>query len=159
MIKSDHKDDGSNAQDGSIGTVKYPDSCWVVKMDTALNIKAVYVDKDAYSNMNTSGKLAIADMDTKPLTWVTGVPAASDMANYSIGYGDGYNGYFYLPINPAEASTTGGGGGSWHHAKATRATSSAVPTIYRINAATGVATAFMTLDKNESVKVISIVKK
>ena len=27
MIKSDHKDDGSNAQGGSIGTVKYPDSC------------------------------------------------------------------------------------------------------------------------------------
>lgn len=117
-----------------------------------------YVDKDAYSNMSTSGKLAIADMDTKTLTWVTGVPAASDMANYSIGYGDGYDGYFYLPINPAEASNTGGGG-SWHHAKATRATSSAVPTIYRINAATGVATAFMTLDKNESVKVVSIVKK
>ena len=38
------KDDGSNAQGGSIGTVKYPDSCWVVKMDTALNIKAVYGD-------------------------------------------------------------------------------------------------------------------
>lgn len=117
-----------------------------------------YVKKDEYSNMSTSGKLAIADMDTKTLTWVTGVPAASDMANYSIGYGDGYDGYFYLPINPAEASTAGGGG-SWHHAKATRATSSAVPTIYRINAATGVATAFMTLDKNESVKVVSIVKK
>ena len=117
-----------------------------------------YVDKDAYSNMSTSGKLAIADMDTKTLTWVTGVPAASDMAHYSIGYGDGYDGYFYLPINPAEASSQGGGG-SWHHAKATRATSSAVPTIYRINAATGVATAFMTLDKNESVKVVSIVKK
>ena len=118
-----------------------------------------YVDKDAYSNMSTSGKLAIADMDTKTLTWVTGVPAASDMANYSIGYGDGYDGYFYLPINPAEASSQGGGGGSWHHAKATRATSSAVPTIYRINAATGAATVFMTLDKNESVKVVSIVKK
>ena len=44
MIKSDHKDDGSNAQGGSIGTVKYPDSCWVVKMDTALNIKAIYGD-------------------------------------------------------------------------------------------------------------------
>ena len=44
MIKSDHKDDGSNAQGGSIGTVKYPDSCWVVKMDTALNIRAVYGD-------------------------------------------------------------------------------------------------------------------
>ena len=118
-----------------------------------------YVDKDAYSNMNTSGKLAIADMGAKTLTWVTGVPDAADMANYSIGYGDGYDGYFYLPINPAEASTTGGGGGSWHHAMATRAASSALPTIYKINATTGVATAFMTLDKNESVKVISIVKK
>lgn len=32
-----------------------------------------YVDKDAYSNMSTSGKLAIADMDAKTLTWVTGV--------------------------------------------------------------------------------------
>lgn len=117
-----------------------------------------YVDKDAYSNMSTSGKLAIADMDAKTLTWVTGVPAASDMANYSIGYGDGYDGYFYLPINPAEASATGGGG-SWHHAPLARVSSSAVPTIYKINASTGVATAFMTLDKNESVKVFSIVKK
>lgn len=44
MIKSDHKDDGSNAQGGSIGNVKYPDSCWIVKMDTALNVKAVYGD-------------------------------------------------------------------------------------------------------------------
>lgn len=44
MVKSDHKDDGSNAQGGSIGNVKYPDSCWIVKMDTALNVKAVYGD-------------------------------------------------------------------------------------------------------------------
>ena len=44
MVKSDHKDDGSNAQGGSIGTVRYPDSCWIVKLDTALNVKAVYSD-------------------------------------------------------------------------------------------------------------------
>lgn len=44
MIKSDHKDDDRDAQGGSIGNVKYPDSCWIVKMDTALNVKAVYGD-------------------------------------------------------------------------------------------------------------------
>jgi hypothetical protein len=136
MIKSDHKDDGSNAQGGSIGNVKYPDSCWMVKMDTALNIKAVYGDNRI--------SYACGQFRSQTLNSI-----------YKV---DGYDGYFYLPINPAEASTTGSGSG-WVHAKATRAASAAVPTIYRINAATGVATAFMTLDKNESVKVISIIKK
>ena len=72
--------------------------------------------------MNTSGKMAIADMEAKTLTWVTGLPDAADMANYSIGYGDGYDGYYYLPVNPAEKSASTGGG-SWHHAKATRTAS------------------------------------
>ena len=58
--------------------------------------------------MNTSGKFAIADMENKSLTWVTGLPDASEMANYSNGYGDGYDGYYYLPIGPAESSSTGG---------------------------------------------------
>lgn len=44
MIKSSVKDNAGQAQGGSIGTVKYPDSCWVVKMDTALNVLAVYGD-------------------------------------------------------------------------------------------------------------------
>ena len=117
-----------------------------------------YTEKTAYGVMNTSSKFAIADMENKTLTWVTGLPDASEMANYSIGYGDGYYGYYYLPISPAESSSTGGSG-SWHHAKATRATSSAQPTIYKINASTGVATVFMTFSKNESVKAINIIKK
>lgn len=117
-----------------------------------------YTDKTAYGVMNTSGKFAIADMENKSLTWVTGLPDASEMANYSIGYGDGYDGYYYLPISPAESSSTGGVG-SWHHAKATRAASSAQPTIFKINAATGAATVFMTFSKNESVKAINIIKK
>ena len=38
------------------------------------------------SNMSTSGKLAIADMDAKTLTCGDGSLAASDMTHYSIGY-------------------------------------------------------------------------
>lgn len=116
-----------------------------------------YIDKTAYSNMSTSGKFAIADMETKTLTWVTGLPAASDMGNYSIGYGDGYDGYYYLPVNPAE-SRPGKGGAHGNHSHS-RAAASVVPTIYKINASTAKATPFMTFSKNESVKTISIIKK
>lgn len=116
-----------------------------------------YTDKAAYGVMNTSGKFAVADMESKTLTWVTGLPDASEMANYSIGYGDGYDGYYYLPVSPAESSSTSGG--NWHHAKATRATSSVQPAIYKISASTGVATVFMMFSKNESIKAINIIKK
>lgn len=44
MIKSSVKDNAGQAQGGSIGTVSHPDSCWIVKMDTALNVKAIYGD-------------------------------------------------------------------------------------------------------------------
>lgn len=40
-----------------------------------------------------------------------------------------------------------------------RASSNAVPTIYKINAETGAASVFMTFSKNESVKAINIIKK
>lgn len=245
MIKSSVKDNAGQAQGGSIGTVRYPDSCWVVKMDTALNVLAVYGDdrisyacgqfrsqclnsiyqaddgyvyvfsnsydagtthpagalrikngvdgfdkdyyfniqeemdgykfrrvwpisgskfllefyasKDEYSNMSTSGKLAVVDMDSKTFTWVTGFP--EDVASISIGYGDGYDGYYYLPISPAESGSTGGGGG-WKHTRANAVSSSSIqPAIYKINATTGVASVFMTFNANEQVKAINIIKK
>lgn len=116
-----------------------------------------YVDKAAYGVMDTSGKFAIADMESKTLTWVTGLPAESQMSGYSVGYGDGYDGYYYLPFSPSEPSSSGGGGRPGRGVM--RASSNAVPTIYKINAETGAASVFMTFSKNESVKAINIIKK
>lgn len=118
-----------------------------------------YVDKAAYGVMDTSGKFAIADMEGKTLTWVTGLPAESQMSGYSVGYGDGYDGYYYLPISPSEPSSSAGGGGGRPGRGVMRASSNAVPTIYKINAEKGVASVFMTFGKNESVKSINIIKK
>lgn len=116
-----------------------------------------YTSKDDYSNMSTSGKLAVVDMESKTFTWVTGFP--EDVASISIGYGDGYDGYYYLPISPAESGSTSTGGG-WKHAKANAASSSSIqPAIYKINATTGVASVFMTFNANEQVKAINIIKK
>lgn len=120
-----------------------------------------YTGKDAYGVMDTSGKFAIADMDAKTLTWVTGLPDPATMASLSIGYGDGYDGYYYLPVNPAEAGSSTSGGGSWHHmpAYAASATTFTQPVIYKINASTGEASVFMTFARTEQIKAINIIKQ
>lgn len=115
-----------------------------------------YTDKNAYGNMDASGLLAVVDMSDQSLTWVTGIPNPSTV---SFGWGDGFDGNYYLPVS-APTSMSGGsgsGGGGYHGNKA--AAASVTPTIYKIDAETGVATAFMTFSTNELIRAISIIKK
>lgn len=104
-----------------------------------------YTDKTKYGNMDASGKMAVVDMDAQSLTWVTGLPDAS---NVSFGWGDGYAGSYYLPV--AAPTSMSGGSGS---------TTSVTPTIYKIDATTGVATAFMTFAASDLLKAVTILKK
>ncbi len=104
-----------------------------------------YTDKTKYGNMDASGKMAVVDMDAKSLTWVTGLPDASTV---SFGWGDGYAGTYYLPV----AAPTSMSGGS-------NTSSSVTPTIYKIDATTGVATAFMTFGTGDLLKAVTILKK
>lgn len=104
-----------------------------------------YTDKTKYGNMDASGKMAVVDMDAQSLTWVTGLPDASTV---SFGWGDGYAGSYYLPV--AAPTSMSGGSGS---------TTSVTPTIYKIDATTGVATAFMTFAASDLLKAVTILKK
>ena len=118
-----------------------------------------YTDKTKYGNMDASGKMAVADMDAQTLTWVTGLPDASTI---SFGWGDGYAGAYYLPV-AAPTSMSGGsssGNGSssgWGGSKA--ADTSVTPTIYKIDATTGMATAFMTFATSDLLKAVTILKQ
>ena len=118
-----------------------------------------YTDKTKYGNMDASGKMAVVDMDAQTLTWVTGLPDASTV---SFGWGDGYAGAYYLPV-AAPTSMSGGsssGNGSssgWGGSKA--ADTSVTPTIYKIDATTGVATAFMTFATSDLLKAVTILKQ
>ncbi|MBM6992619.1 MAG: DUF4374 domain-containing protein [Prevotella sp.] len=104
-----------------------------------------YNSKTAYGNMDASGKMAIVDMSDKSLVWVTGLP---DPTSVSIGWGDGYEGSYYLPI---------AAGTSFSGSDTTADT--IVPTIFRINAQTGVAESFMTFGSGDLLKAITIIKK
>ena len=104
-----------------------------------------YTDKNKYGNMDASGKMAVVDMDAQSLTWVTGLPDASTV---SFGWGDGYAGTYYLPV-AAPTSMSGGSGSD----------SSVTPTIYKIDATTGAATAFMTFGEGDLLKAITILKQ
>lgn len=122
-----------------------------------------YLDKNKYGNMDASGKMAVVDMDAKTLTWVTGLPDASTV---SFGWGDGYAGSYYLPVAAPTSMSGGSGsgsGGSWNHGakSVTRAesTSSVTPTIYKIDATTGVASPFMTFGNSDLLKAITILKQ
>ena len=118
-----------------------------------------YTDKTKYGNMDASGKMAVVDMDAQTLKWVTGLPDASTV---SFGWGDGYAGAYYLPV-AAPTSMSGGsssGNGSssgWGGSKA--ADTSVTPTIYKIDATTGVATAFMTFATSDLLKAVTILKQ
>ena len=122
-----------------------------------------YLDKNKYGNMDASGKMAVVDMDAKTLTWVSGLPDASTV---SFGWGDGYADAYYLPVAAPTSMSGGSGsgsGGSWNHGakSVTRAesTSSVTPTIYKIDATTGVASPFMTFGNGDLLKAITILKQ
>lgn len=103
-----------------------------------------YNSKDEYANMSASGKMAVVKMSDQSFHWVSGLP---DPTTVSIGWADGYDGVMYMPIAaPTQMSGSGEG------------TSTVTPTIYAINAATGVATSFMTFKTTELLKAVTIVK-
>ena len=129
-----------------------------------------YLDKEKYGNMDASGKMAVVDVEAQTLTWVTGLPDASTV---SFGWGDGYAGAYYLPVAAATSFSGGSGsgsgsGGGWNHggksaanagSRADASASSVIPTIYKIDATTGVATAFMTFGNGDLLKAITILKQ
>lgn len=94
-------------------------------------------------NMSGTGKFVIADMSDKKITPVTGI--STDYTGAYIGWGDSYNGKFYLPISNGTGLVPN---------KATGIT----PTIYAIDA-TGKATVFMTLKSNEIIKGFTILTR
>lgn len=50
MVKSSFRERGGDTGGSSVGEVKYPDSCWVVRMDTTLKVKNIYAsDKLSYA--------------------------------------------------------------------------------------------------------------
>lgn len=100
-----------------------------------------YTDKTKFGNMDASGKMAVVDMSEQSFAWVSGSEYLDGSAAAgSVGWGDGYQGYFYLPVNPAKGSTA------------------TTPTIYKINATTGVAKPFMTFKSTDLLKAITIFK-
>lgn len=99
-----------------------------------------YTDKTKYGNMNTSGKMAVVDMSDQSFVWVSGSEYLNgSQTNGSIGWGDGYQGNYYLPVTPPTGTTM-------------------APTIYKINASTGVATPFMTFKSSDLLKAITVLK-
>lgn len=117
-----------------------------------------YNEADKHGNMDASGKMAVVNMTAQTLTWVTGLP---DMTTVSIAWGDGLDGNYYLPL--AASTSFGGGSGSGSGSgrpsyAASTTTTQTVPTIYKINAATGVATPFMTFATTDLLKAIRIIK-
>lgn len=121
-----------------------------------------YTDKAKFGNTDASGRMAVVDVATKSLTWVTGLP---DPSTVSFGWGDGYADAYYLPVAAPTSmnggSGSGSGNGGWNHGssvKSTRAASTVVPTIYRIDANTGIATSFMTFGGSDLLKSITILK-
>lgn len=115
-----------------------------------------YNSATAYGNMDASGKMAVADMSNQTLVWVTGLP---DPTTVSIAWGDGLDGNYYLPIAASTSFGGGSGSGGGRPSQVEAATSSSVtPTIYKINALTGVATPFMTFATTDLLKAIRIIK-
>ena len=91
------------------------------------------------------GRMAVVDMSEKSLRWVSGLP---DPSTVSIGWGDGYDGYYYLPI----AAPTDMSGSS------SEASAPVQPAIWRIDAATGQAEPFMTFAETDLLKAVTIIK-
>lgn len=114
-----------------------------------------YIDKTKFGNMDTSGKFAVVDMSDKKLTWVTGseyLDGTNTAA--SISWGDGYDGYYYLPVSAATSMSAGG-----TQASPENTASTLVPIIFKIDAETGKAVQFMTFKTSDLLKGISIIKK
>lgn len=103
-----------------------------------------FAEKGKAENMGATGRFAVVDMSDKSLTWVTGLPA--NISGCYIGWGDSYNGKFYLPVS----SGTG---------LLKEAAKGVTPTVYAIDAATARATVFMTLKSDNVIKGFTIATK
>lgn len=90
-----------------------------------------YSSTTAYGNMDNSGKYAIVKMSDKSFKWVSGLPATDNID--SNGWPAAKDGVIYLPINPVTGK----------------------PTVYAINAATGVATVGLTIGDSELLKAVT----
>jgi hypothetical protein len=104
----------------------------------------LYAEQGKAENMGATGNYLIADMSDKTLTPVTGLP--SNISGAYIGWGDYYNGKFYLPVSASTGllSTTD---------------KTIVPTVYAIDASTAKASTFMTLKSTDVIKGFTIVTK
>lgn len=116
-----------------------------------------YNAADAYGNMDTTGKMAVVDVEKQTFEWVTGLP---DPTQVTINYPDSYQGKLYLPVSAKAASHGGGGGGgNWGGGGKSRAAEASVtPAIYVIDPASHTATPLITFKAGELLKAITILK-
>lgn len=94
-----------------------------------------YNTTDAYGNLDLSGKYAVVKMSDKTFKWVSGLPSADNID--SNGWPTAKDGVIYLPINPKSGK----------------------PTVYAINAATGVASVGLTIGETELLKAVTLFNK
>lgn len=116
-----------------------------------------YNKTDAYGNQDTTGKIAVVDVEKQTFEWVTGLP---DPTQVTINYPDSYQGKLYLPVSAKAASHGGGGGGNWGGGgRPSRAAEATItPTIYVIDPASHTATPLITFKAGELLKAFTIVK-
>lgn len=97
-----------------------------------------YREKDAYGNMDSSGKMAVVKMSSKSFKWITGLPDPNELpAESGTNWPAGHNGVIYLPINPTSGQ----------------------PTVYAIDATTASASARLTVGENEILRAVTIIKE
>lgn len=104
----------------------------------------LFAEKGKSENMGETGKFLVANMGAKTLTEVTGLP--EKIAGAYIGWGDSYNGKFYLPVSA--------GTGLLRNAE-----KNLTPTVYVIDPATAKASVFMTLKQSNIIKGFTIATK
>lgn len=105
-----------------------------------------FTDKDSYGNMAESGLMAVVNMTEKSFKWVSGLPDPS-VYSFSIGWGDGHDGVFYIPFAAATSMSSSSGSTALEH-----------PAIYAIDAATGKAVEFMSFKSTDLLKAVNILK-
>lgn len=104
----------------------------------------LFAEQGKSENMGATGKFMVADMSDMTLKEVTGLPA--NYAGAYIGWGDSFNGKFYLPISAGTGLLR-------------NADKNIIPTVYSIDPNTARATVFMTLKQNNIIKGFTVATK
>lgn len=104
----------------------------------------LFAEQGKSENMGATGKFMVADMSDMTLKEVTGLPA--NYAGAYIGWGDSFNGKFYLPISAGTGLLR-------------NADKNITPTVYSIDPTTARATVFMTLKQNNIIKGFTVATK